>query len=66
MTVNADVVDVCTRYKFEKAPKNAKKHILLKTKRVLNIKMSAEAGPFLHLACQGCRSSLASRQLRHC
>jgi len=42
-------------YKVKKTniPKNAKNKNLLRTKRILNIKMSAKGGKLLHLSCQG-------------
>jgi len=46
MIVNLNVVDVYASYKNENTPKNAKNNDLLKTKRILNIKMSAKGSQF--------------------
>jgi len=43
MIVNPEVVEAYTRYKKQNTPKSAKK--LLKSKRIINIKMSAKRGP---------------------
>jgi len=39
--------------KNENAPKNAKNNNLLKTKRILNIKILAKGARFFDLVCQG-------------
>ena len=43
--MNKDVVDVYTAKKNENTPKNAKNNNLLKTKKILNIKMSTKGDP---------------------
>jgi len=53
MIVNPNVMGVHTSKKTKTPRKTQKNNNLLKTKRILSIKISAKGGPALHLACQG-------------
>jgi len=66
--MNLDVVDVNTgSKKNENTPKTQKNNNLLKTKKILNVKMSAKGGPFSTFSLPGgAVRPLAPRQLRHC
>jgi len=50
--LNPDVVDVCTNYRNRK---HTKSNNLLKTKRILNIKMSTKRGPVFTFSLPGVR-----------
>jgi len=51
--VNPDVLDVYASEKNENTPKNTKNNNLLKTKRMLNIKMSAKGGAVFTFSLPG-------------
>jgi len=66
--VNSDVVNFYISKNTKKTKtsrKTQRNNNLLKTKRVLNIKMSAKGGPVLDLACQGAICLPATLQARH-